>query len=384
MSSWESISCRLFLKADAMTEMVLNDDGWQCGMYYLGRGGGRCARGGGRTERHHVVRRSEDEPICGRCGGSGVGDPAAARPCADCSGSGKLPRPTEHICRECHDQIHRKSEPWLYPVDLPSGEIVHVEAANKRALSGVLAKADGLSDLDTIALLMSRAWPEELWDDPAEPRYWRVTRCWSVCGQKVEEAGTELMEEAEIGARRRREGAWRIARAAHRLEVLGDGWRLFDIQSKAEFAAELGIAGRTLNAYLAAERTLHDNPAINEEKRAALRGRSIELMVSARKQIADMTGEQVQKVIDVAETSPVKTAIEYAKTIAGANESRARGYKHADVALAARAVTFKLQVPYLEGEDPVAKAQKRIQFKDEVFVVDWASDGQQSWEEVKD
>ena len=329
---------------------------WSCGLYFLGARGGYCAQGGGRTERHHVELRSEHKP-------------------------GEV---TEDICTVCHKRIHREFEPYLYRAELPSGEYVYVEAAGKLALANVLGKVtDGATDTEAIAALQATQWPEAMWVE-GEPRYWRVARLRGNCGEEVEiQAGT-LMKEVAISIEIYNTGAARFGEALYALEQMGDGWQLFGYETKAMFAQAIGYSTRTVNAYIAAERTLFMNTEIKPEQRDALRAASMELRVSARKALSTMNTGQVQEVIDRSRSgAPVKDVVAFAKTTANAIESRKQGYKHAEVTLVARAATFVLEVPYLDGENPVAKAQTQIQFRPYVNVIDWAEDEQQGWEEVE-
>jgi hypothetical protein len=291
----------------------------------------------------------------------------------------------EDICRDCHDQIHRKQEPWLWRTELQSGELIYVAAPNRQAAVAAQAAVEQLPDRDALDFLMGKTWPQELWDAPDRPKYWRVARLRSSCDEAIHEATKLWMDEKDVAIKIMKVGGARLARAFFELERLGDGWKLHGFDTKAMFATEIGYSLRTVNAYIAAERVLFENPSITEDQREALRECSMELRVGSSGAMADLNKRQVQEVIDRAQSgAPAQHVIEYTRTMQGKNRALADGFKYADVTLIVNAATLKIEVPYRDGEDPVIKAKKAIGARPYVHVIDWADDKQQRWEEVKD
>ena len=96
-----------------------------------------------------------------------------------------------------------------------------------------------------------------------------------------------------------------------------------------------------------------------------------------------MTTDQIREIIDMAQVSPAKDVVIHAKRIAGGNEARAQGFRHAEVTLTVRAATLVIQVPFVHEEEILKKAKKAIEFRPYVHVIEWAPDGQHSWEETK-
>lgn len=206
---------------------------------------------------------------------------------------------------------------------------------------------------------------------------------WQDIGKDAEKRATDLLQEFELGIQITKTGAWRVAQTLYRMEVEGRLWMLLGFDSIGELAKSVGFAPRTLRAYLAAERTLQESPGITSDQRKALREQSMELMVTARQAIAGMTTDQVEEVIEMARVSPTKDVAVYAKRIAGSNEARAQGFRHAEVTLTVRAATLVIQVPFIKEEEILKKARKAIECKPYVHVIDWAPDDQHSWEETR-
>ena len=205
---------------------------------------------------------------------------------------------------------------------------------------------------------------------------------WQDIGKDAEDRATDLLQEFELNTIIIRTGAWRAAETLYRMEIEGQLWLLLGFDSIGELAKHVGFAPRTLRAYLAAERTLHENSAITAEQRTALREQSMELMVTARQAIAGMSTDQVAEVIEMAQVSPTKDVAIYAKRIAGGNEARAQGFRHAEVTLTVRAATLVVEVPFIKEEEILQKAKRSIECRPYVHVVDWAPDDQHSWEET--
>lgn len=397
----------------------------QCENYFLGSGGGLCAGHGGRTDRHHVVQRSEPEEKCGACNGMGIvpnlpepnmlqsiAEQEAEAPyrhgpptveCGQCGGTGAHERFLADICPTCHRRIHHQIAPedqerwpWLYRQRLPSGEYVYVECPNRAALEQLGMEqadvVDGPDDQAVIDLLLRQVWVENgdgrsvvPYDpDGGMPRTWRVARIASNCIEGYESQSIKEIKEAEIGVDIIKTGAWRVAEAVFNLEKMGDAWQLHGHRTKAAFARSLHLQPRTLEVYLRAERTLRLDH-IRPDQRARLKSMPIRLSANINKPLTQMSTSQIDGLLDQAEHAPVDEVISVARTAVNALTSQREGYRHAEVTLTVAAATAVVEVPYLPGEDVVGKAKRQVEFSHPSWDVAWPEgDGQHTWEEIKE
>lgn len=378
--------------------MVEKQRATQCEMYWLGKGGGRCAIGGGRTERHHLVLRSDTPKDCPACRGlTLITNPVTGDhdPCPECHATGYRPHGLADICTECHKRIHRELNPWLYRVELPDFQYAYVEAPSKAAVRAVLkmvdeAAAPGVPTTDLVAgTLLAQEWVSErdgevvVYGD--EPRRWKVAFLWGNIRDKMERGVDDLDTETDIGSEIVKTGAWRVGRAMYKLEQMGDAWQLLGHRSLAMFATAKGFAPRTLRAYLAAERTLWESPQIRPDQVEAIRNLPIQLMIDARAPMSEMTTDQIDILLAKAETLPTAHLVQEAKKAAGVIAAQAEGKHSASVTLVSRAATFPVEnVVYGRGESPVHKAKQQVEFRNPGAVIEWAPKGQQTWERNKE
>ncbi len=376
----------------------------QCEMYWVGRGGGRCAEGGGRTERHHVILRSDTPKDCLACRGlTLVTNPVTHdhEPCPECFETGYRPRGLADICTTCHKRIHREVRDWLYRVELPNFQYAYVDAPSKAAVRKVLAMvqdaaAPGVATPELIiGTLLAQEWISERDGEVvvyrqyqsssvpggAELRRWKVGLLWSNVGESMERGADHLNEETKIGGEIVKAGAWRVGQAMYKLEQMGDAWQVLGYRTQGMFATARGFAPRTLRAYLAAERTIQESPQITQAQRQGIRELPIQLMIDARAPVSEMTTEQIDILLVKAETMPMLHLVQEAKKAAGVIAAQAEGKHSASVTLVSRAATFPVEnVVYGKGESPVHKAKQQVEFRNPGAVIEWAPKGEQSWD----
>lgn len=370
----------------------------QCETYWVGRGGGHCAEGGGRTERHHLILRSDVPQDCPACRGTTlIMNPVSHdhEPCPECFGTGYRPRCLADICTICHKRIHRELEPWLYRVELPCFQYAYVEAPSKDAVKKILFTIqDTVSPAVAttefiVGTLLAQEWISERDDEVIvygdEPRRWKVALLWPNIETSMERGVVHLNTETELGAEIAKAGAWRVGQAMYKLEMMGDAWQLLGHRSMGMFATARGFAPRTLRAYLAAERTLQESPQITEAQRQGIRELPIQLMIDARAPMSEMTTAQIDILLEKSKTMPMRHLVQEAKKAAGVIVAEAEGKHSASVTLVAKAVTFPVEnVVYGRGESPVHKAKTQVEFRNPGAVIEWAPKEQQDWSRNKE
>lgn len=364
----------------------------QCEMYWVGRGGGRCGQGGGKTERHHLVLRSDTPKDCPVCRGLTLVTHPVTRdhvPCPECLGSGYSPRGLADICTTCHKRIHREVGDWLYRVELPSCQFAYVEAPSKAVVKRVLRMVNhadnNATDELVVGTLLNQEWISERDGEVVvygeEPRRWKVGLLWANVGTNMETGAVDLNEETKLGGEIVKAGAWRVGQAMFKLEQMGDAWQLLGYRSLGMFATARGFAPRTLRAYLAAERTLQLSTQITPAQRKGIRALPIQLMIDARAPVSEMTTEQIDTLLEKGKTIPMLHLVQEAKRAAGVIAAKAEGKHSASVTLVSRAATFPVEnVVYGRGESPVHKAKQQVEFRNPGAVIEWAPKGEQSWD----